>query len=133
MCTIGTFQSRLEALGGDARHPVVAVDQVVMDALFGGKLLDALDELGQVSRQLLLGQGHLGPGGDVHHAVAVAQVVQHVRDVLVLRAGEDIHVHAAAAQVARDLADVDVHPAGVLAAQDGQRAGVVGDHGDVHR
>jgi hypothetical protein len=52
--------------------------------------------------------------------------------MLVLRAGEHIHVNAGLAERAGELPDVDVHPAGILAAQDGQRAGVVGKHGDVH-
>ena len=58
------------------------------------KCLDALHKLGQVGGQLFLWQGHFGPGGHMHDAVAVAQVVQDMGHMLILRAGEDIHMHA---------------------------------------
>ena len=81
--------------------------------------------------QFRFGERHLRSGRNVHHTVAVAQVVQHVRDVLVLRACEDVHVHAQLAQAAGQLADIHVHSAGVFTAQGGQGTGVVGKHGYV--
>jgi len=64
-------------------------------------------------------------------AVAVTQVVQHVRDVFILGAGEDVHVHALLAQVMGQLAHVDVHAAGVFAAKGRQGAGMIRKHGHI--
>ena len=73
----------------------MAVDQVVVQVFGSGKLAHTLDEIGQSSGPVSsLRSGLFRSGRDVHHPVAVAQVVQHVRHVLVLRAGEHIHVHA---------------------------------------
>ena len=47
-----------------------------------------------------------------------------LRDRGVLAAGEDVHLEADPAQLPGQLADVDVHPARLLAAERGQRAGV---------
>lgn len=110
----------------------MAVDQVVADALIVCELKDAVHELRDVVGQFPLRQRDLGAGRHMDDAVAVAEVVQNVRDVLILRAREHVHVDAHWAEIARQVADVDVHPAGVLAAERCQRTGVIGKHGDVH-
>lgn len=55
-----------------------------------------------------------------------------MRHVIVLRPGKDIHVNSKHAQVAGEFCNVDVHPAGILAAKGGKRAGMVAEHGDIH-
>ena len=62
----------------------------------------------------------------MHNAVAKPQVVQHVRDMLILRARKYIHMDAHAAQLACQVAHIYVHPAGVFTAQGCQRTGMVG-------
>jgi len=92
-----------------------------MQILFLREALDAADESGDVIRQFGLGTGGLGSSGDVHHAVAVAEIVEDMRNMLILRAGENIHVDAKQTETAGEFADVDIHPTGVLAAEDGKQ------------
>ena len=47
--------------------------------------------------------------------------------------GEDLDGVPAVGEGRGERGDVDVLAAGVLAAEDGERAGVLGDHGDPHR
>ncbi len=121
-----------ERSGGQSRHPVVAVDHIIADALLVRELKDAVHELRDVICQLAFRHRNLRPCGNMDDAVAEAEVVQNVRDVLILRAREHVHVDAHLAETARQVADVNVHPAGVLAAERCQRTGVIGKHGDVH-
>ncbi len=120
----------LQLFGGQARHPVMAVNDIIADAALGGKLLDASHKLWNVFGQFTLGHGLFRPGGDVDNAVAKPQVVQDVRDVLILRAGKNIDVYPLAAQFGRQIADVNVHAAGVFAPQGRKRTGMVRNHGD---
>ena len=83
-------------------------------------------------RQALLGDRGFRAGRHMNDAVPETQFVNHVRHVLVLRPGEYVDMDAHPAQFTRQVAHVDVHPAGVLAPQDGQRARVIRDHGNIH-
>ena len=58
--------------------------------------------------------------------------MQHVRDVLILRACKHIHVNAHTAQLARQVAHVNVHAAGVFPTQGSQRTRMIGKHSYFH-
>jgi hypothetical protein len=124
--------ARAQLEPGQAREPVVTVQYVVPDPFRLGEAFDVRDERRQVIQQPVPRQRRLGSGRDMDDPVAMAQIVEHMRDVLVLRTSEDIRSNAAPAQLARQVADVDIHPTRIFAAQRRQRAGVVGDHGDAH-
>jgi hypothetical protein len=50
--------------------------------------------------------------------------------MFILGASEHVHMDTHAAQLAGEVADIYIHPAGILASQDGKRAGMVGEHGN---
>jgi hypothetical protein len=68
----------------------------------------------------------------MHDAVCIAQVVQDVRHMYILRARENIHTNPTTSQLAGKVADVNVHPARVFTSQGCQWASVVRDHSDSH-
>ncbi len=109
-------------------HPIVAVDHVVLDSLFGGKLFDSLHKFGDVFCNIALALWLFGPGRDMHHAIAESQFMNHVRHVFILRAGEHIHMDSHPPQFARQIADINIHPAGILAPEGGQGTGMIGKH-----
>ena len=69
----------------------------------------------------------------MNHAVAKTQFMNHVWHMFILRPGEYIDMDAHAAQFTREVADVDIHPTGILATQDGERARVIGNHRNIQR
>ena len=79
-----------------------------------------------------LGKATAGPGVDVVHHDARAQV-DALGQVGVVTARVHDDLGAAARERGRERGDVDVLPAGVDAAEDGERAGVLGHHRDLHR
>ncbi len=103
-----------------------------MDAFLFRKSADAIHKLRDVLGNLAFAQRHLRPGRDMHHAVAIPQVVQHMRHVVILRACEHIHMHAHFAELAREFADVDVHTAGIFATQRRQWTSVIRKHCNSH-
>ena len=86
------------------------------------------DELVQVVVDQVLVVGLLGPGGQVDDARLVAQAIADARDGGVLRAGEYIDGQPPPAQLTCQLAHIDVHPARLLAAKGGERAGMHAEH-----
>jgi hypothetical protein len=48
------------------------------------------------------------------YTVPIAQVMQHVRDVLILRASEHINLNTETAQAAGQFTDIDVHTTGIF-------------------
>ena len=117
---------------GQAREPVVAVDEVVTRALPGAERLDARREGGQVP-------GHRGPrdgpgraGGDVDDPRARPEP-HDLGDRRVLAPREDVDAETQAAERARHLAHVHVHPARLLAAERGEGARVDRENGDARR
>ncbi len=107
------------------------MDQVILDVFLGSESSDPLCKSGNVINQFLFWQGNFRSCGYMHHTVAEAQIVQHVRHVLILRAGEDIDMHTQCSHSGGQFTHIHVHAAGILAAQNGQGAGVVGNHGDI--
>ena len=114
---------------GHAGQPVVRVDEVVAEVLGLAELVDAGHELGQVLVHHLARHRPLRPGREMDHPRVVAEG-HDAADARILRAGEHVHLDAHPTQLARGLAHVHVHPARLLGAQRGQRAGVDGQHRD---
>jgi hypothetical protein len=110
----------------------MAVDKIIMNTFSLGKLLYALHKLRDVFWQLHLRNRDFRAGWNVHNTVAKPKIMQHVRDVLILRARKHIHVDTHPAQFMRQVAHIDIHPTGVFTTQGGQRASVVGKHGYFH-
>ena len=108
----------------------MAVNQIIMHTFVRCEFLNARNKLRQVASQVRLWQRPLGAGRNMHHPVAISQVVQHMRYVLVLRAGEDIHADPHLTQAARQLTYVHIHSPRIFAAQGGQGAGVIRKHCD---
>ena len=111
-----------------AREPVVRMDQVVV-AVGDPPRVRAAHEVVEVVDDALARHRGLGAGRQVDHPHARGER-DHPRDRGVLGAREHVHQDAHAAELARELADVDVHPARLLAAERGQRAGVHAEHRD---
>ncbi len=108
------------------------MDDIIVDVFFFGKAANGIGVGGQILGQIRFGQGVFRPGGHMHHPVAKAEVVEHVGDMLILGTGEHVHVNFHAPQLGGKLADIHIHPAGVFAAEGGQGASVIGEHGYVH-
>jgi hypothetical protein len=89
-------------------------------------------ELRHERRQRVLANGAGGPGrhvDDLDAGMELHDVGQAGR----VAPGEDLDAVPAVREGRGEGGDVDVLAAGVLAAEDGERAGVLGDHGDPHR
>ena len=79
----------------------MAVDDVVLDAFFTGEVFDTLDKLRNVICQFLFGHRMFWSCGHVHNAIAITELVQHMRHMIILGAREDIHVNAHVAELTR--------------------------------
>ena len=114
---------------GQARQPVVAVQQRVAAAGPALERFHAVDERVEIGHDLGRGHRSLRTRLDVHDARARAE-----RDDLGNARGlaprEHVDLEPEPTQVARDLADVHVHPAGLLAAERGEGTRVDGDEAD---
>ena len=121
--------ARAQRQSHHAGEPVVAVQEVVLDAVGEAPRLDAVHEFLEVGVDALARHRRLRPRRQVDHARAVGQT-HHARDGGVLRAREHVHGRAHARQLARELAHVDVHAARLLAAERGERARVHAEHRD---
>ena len=67
----------------------------------------------------------------MYDTIAISQIMQNVRNMLILRSRKNIHMDAKAPQLGRQVADIHIHPASVFAAQYRERAGVIGKHGNI--
>ncbi len=116
--------------GGHAGHPEVGVHDVGPFAGPGAGQVGA--EGGHVREEFVLGEPHGRPGRHVldDRAAGQGHPVGQVRGVA---AGVDRDVVAASRQLLGETGHVDVLSTGVDAAERGQRARVLGDHGDPHR
>ncbi len=103
-----------------------------MNPFRSGEFVDAADKFRDVFGEFDFRQGAFRAGWNVHNTVAAAQIVQDMRDVLILRTGEYIRMNTQVSEVSGQVADIHVHAAGVFTAQSCQRAGVVGDNCYVH-
>src|SRR5437660_234236 len=125
----GERPSRAQREPDHAREPVVRVDQVVLGGARDAPPFHALDELVEVIVEALAGHRRLRARRQVNDTHPVGEL-DDARDGRVLRAREDVHLGAHATELTGDLADVHVHPARLLAAQGGERAGVNAHHRD---
>ncbi len=117
-------------LGGHAGHPEVGVHDVGPLPCPGAGQVGA--EGGHVREEFVLGDGPGRSGGHVLDDRAAGQP-HPVGQVLGVAAGVDRDVVAALGQLLRETGHVDVLSTGVDAAERGERARVLGHHGDPHR
>jgi hypothetical protein len=62
------------------------------------------------------------------HAVAIAELVKYMRDMVILGPREYIDMDAHVSQLPRQFTDVHIHAARILSAERRQRTGMVRDH-----
>ena len=120
---------RAQRQPGDAGEPVVAVQQVVVEAVGEAPRLDAFHELVEMLVHALARHGRLRPRRQVDHARPLGQT-HDARNVGILRAREHVDHGAHARQLARELAHVHVHTARFLASERGKRTRVHAEHRD---
>ena len=72
----------------------MAVDDVVMNAFFNCKSLNALNKFRDITGKFLLGKRVFRSGRDMDNPVAVSQLMQNMGNMIILGAREDIHMDA---------------------------------------
>ncbi len=107
------------------RQPVVAVNHVVLNALFFCEMAHAIDEGWEILPDHQLRRRRFRPGDHVNHPHVRPQVgVVDVWHIRVLGPCEAINLHPVPAQLAAQLSYIDIHPTRLLTTQSGQRTGV---------
>src|SRR4030067_2804571 len=83
----------------------------------------------KISSKFLLWYRHLWPGRDVYHPVTIAQVVQDMRHLLILRTREYIYMNSHFPKLTGQIAHVHIHTTRVFSTQDSQRTSMIRYHG----
>src|SRR5579859_5723844 len=111
-------------------QPVVAVDQVIGNALGFDKLADILNKFWQVRIDVIGIERRFRPGGDMDHAGILTESLVDMRDTRILTARIHIDLDTAPTQFSAQLPNINVHTARFFAAKYRQRAGMNTQHRD---
>ncbi len=93
-----------------ARHPVVAVQAIVLQTFPGDKGLHVGQKLRQVVNHVMLGIRRRRTGIEMNDARALIKF-EHLRQIRILAARIHIDGNAVLAQLTAQLAHIDIHPA----------------------
>jgi hypothetical protein len=94
----------------------MAVNQVILQSFAAGKLQNLVSILLNMLLEDNFRKWMLRACRDVSNPVAKTKVMQYMRYMLVLGAGEDIQLNAFPTKVERQIPNVDIHTAGIFPA-----------------
>jgi hypothetical protein len=122
----GNVQPAAKLYSHPARHPEVAVDEVILDAFASGVGHERVAEPGHVRPELIFGHESCRPGVQVDDTHAW-RPLGDIGDVGAIAACKHAYGKVTPCQVAAELVHVDVPSPGVYAAQQRDRAGVLAE------
>ncbi len=111
----------------------MGVNEIVLQVFRTLELPNVLNKEINIVEQFGFIQWVLRTSRDMHDAVAVAQIVQNMRDMFILGSCKNVDPHTTPSQFTRQISDVHVHATGVLSAECRKWTGMVGKHRDAHR
>jgi hypothetical protein len=117
-----------ELRGDPAGHPEISVDEVVLSAISSGEVVDRVPERRHVGPERVFRQRSTGIDRHLDDADAICPG-NNPRLLQFAAHGENVGFIPMSDEAAAHRIDINILPAGVDSAQQGDRAGVLADHG----